>query len=419
MPGCGASGCMTGGDTAPKPAQAPINVMTAAQSAGGSNGPVLMEDQLQSLISQYGLDGAASDALRRVPVHVAWEVVKALDSHVRNPSAFVISKLKGMQREGKLPLAQVGKGAGVKAGGEPPSLEALTSISLEDGKWGDGKGGSLVAPPGGGYGPWKGGKPAPAGTVMAPMMGGAIADGAGPCGAPAPCGTSGRSGGSMPPQVVRPPLPHGCGGCGGCEGCGGCGPCGTACGGCGGCGGGSGYDRPPKFQRFSNIMDAVLLLGLDKSCENALKNFPTSAAMAICNNVDANVRNPSAWVWNALRQVAAERGLPAPQVVDEGDARGAKRRRLGVVDWNCDRFWSAWNMRTWLDALSVESEEVLEHHPLLSQKFQTLSQIVDQFVFRDQQGKFEIDDSFYEANGIGKIDHINIMSIWFTKHLNE
>lgn len=82
-----------------------------------------IEQELEMMISTFGLDSAANEALHRVPLPIADEIIRSLDTGVRNPSAFVMSKLRHLQDIGGLGGA---RGAGPhRHGGSPVGGMAL------------------------------------------------------------------------------------------------------------------------------------------------------------------------------------------------------------------------------------------------------------------------------------------------------
>eukprot|EP00927_Polykrikos_kofoidii_P012753 TRINITY_DN15529_c0_g1_i1.p1 TRINITY_DN15529_c0_g1~~TRINITY_DN15529_c0_g1_i1.p1 ORF type:complete len:757 (+),score=178.04 TRINITY_DN15529_c0_g1_i1:133-2271(+) len=84
----------------------------AGSAYGGGMSRGEMEQELEDLIKRYNLDASADDALHRVPIQEAREVLRAVDGGVRNPSAFVVSKLRLLETG-----ASVNGTAGPRGGG--------------------------------------------------------------------------------------------------------------------------------------------------------------------------------------------------------------------------------------------------------------------------------------------------------------
>jgi len=83
-----------------------------------------IEQELEAAISRLGLDEIANEALHRVPLEIAREILQALDGGVRNPSAFVMSKIRSIHPSagGSRASAPSGLGGLGGLGGLPPML---------------------------------------------------------------------------------------------------------------------------------------------------------------------------------------------------------------------------------------------------------------------------------------------------------
>jgi len=71
------------------------------------------EQELERIIRSFALDELANEALHRIPLRTAREILHSLDGGVRNPSAFVMSKIRSMESGGAFHGGMRGGGAGL------------------------------------------------------------------------------------------------------------------------------------------------------------------------------------------------------------------------------------------------------------------------------------------------------------------
>mmetsp|Transcript_94543 Transcript_94543/g.287219 ORF Transcript_94543/g.287219 Transcript_94543/m.287219 type:complete len:1108 (-) Transcript_94543:164-3487(-) len=183
---------------------------------------------------------------------------------------------------------------------------------------------------------------------------------------------------------------------------------------------GAGSLGPGSSADPQRVLEAgILRLGLDKTAVDALRALQVAEAAQLIGAVDANVRNPSAWITNAARNALLKAtGLGGDSLAAAASAhRPLGERERGDIAKG-SRPWASWDLLTWLSSVDDGSGQLVEYSTRISMNFDTVEQIVDIYCKKGPDGHYFLDEAFFRDVGVEKVAHQRLFQRWVESHLN-
>jgi len=201
-----------------------------------------------------------------------------------------------------------------------------------------------------------------------------------------------------------------------------------------------------RAQAAKQLDQMIARFGMDKAAMEAMASVGPEEALALLHSIDANIRNPSAWVTHAIRtgqhkRIAAhaggfnggERGMkrqmpaapaapafpaaPAAPAASADDEAVAEPQRK-VAKKKDDMPWAKWDLRTWLYDIDDGTGLLNVYADTISSEFDTVEQLIEIYQGKTPAGKLTLNASFFTDVGVEDEDHKKLFLDWFDSHLN-